>query len=74
MALPPDFPTSPHVVLDPALRWLPDAPKVDGTANQLQLPPLVPELRLKVKEFRETAYAAASPTSRALLHWCVFKH
>jgi type III restriction enzyme len=69
MALPPDFPTSPHVVLDPAQRWLPDAPKVDGTANQLQLPPLVPELRLKVKEFRETAYAAASPTSRALLHW-----
>jgi len=69
MALPPDFPTSPHVVLEPSQRWLPDAPKVDGTANQLQLPPLVPELRLKVKEFRDTAYAAASPTSRALLHW-----
>lgn len=69
MALPPAFPTSPHVVLEPSQRWLPDAPKADGTANQLQLPPLVPELRLKVKEFRDTAYAAASPTSRALLHW-----
>ena len=69
MALPPDFPTSPHVVLDPAQRWLPDAPRLDGTTNQLQLPPLVSELRLKVKEFRDTAYAAASPTSRALLHW-----
>jgi type III restriction enzyme len=69
MALPPDFPTSPHVVLDPAQRWLPDAPKVDGTANQLQLPPLVPELRQKVKEFRDNAYSGASPTSRALLHW-----
>lgn len=69
MALPPDFPTSPHVVLDPAQRWLPDAPNVDGTANQLQLPPLVPELRQKVKEFRENAYSGASPTSLALLHW-----
>ncbi|MEI6030981.1 MAG: DEAD/DEAH box helicase family protein [Synechococcaceae cyanobacterium ELA739] len=69
MALPPDFPTSPHVVLDPAQRWLPDAPMVDGTVNQLQLPPLVPELRQKVKEFRDNAYSGASPTSRALLHW-----
>lgn len=69
MALPPDFPTSPHVVLDPAQRWLPDAPRLDGQANQLQLPPLVPELRRKVKEFRDSAYASASATSRALLHW-----
>lgn len=69
MALPPDFPTSPHVVLDPAQRWLPDAPRLDGTANQLQLPPLVSELRLKVKEFRDSAYSSASATSRALLHW-----
>lgn len=70
MALPPDFPTSPHVVLDPAQRWLPDAPRLDGQAkNQLQLPPLVPELRRKVKGFRDSAYASASATSRALLHW-----
>ncbi len=69
MALPPDFPTSPHVVLDPAQRWLTDAPRLDGPANQLQLPPLVPELRVKVKEFRDSAYASASATSRALLHW-----
>jgi type III restriction enzyme len=69
MALPPDFPSSPHVVLDPAQRWLPDPRRPDGSANELLMPPLVAQLRREVKDFRDHAYEGATATSRALLHW-----
>lgn len=69
MALPPDFPVSPHVVLDPAQRWLPDRAGADGSGPELSLPPLVSELRRKVKEFRNSGYVGATDTSRYLLHW-----
>ena len=64
-----DFPESPHAVLDPQTRWLPD----DGTLPNLEstslLPPFVDKLRQKVKEFRDTGYAGATETSRSLLNW-----
>jgi hypothetical protein len=33
------------------------------------MPPLVAELRRKVKEFRDGGYVGAADTSRSLLHW-----
>ena len=69
MALPPGFPTSPHVVLDPEQRWQPDAPRPGAASPVLPLPPLVPQLRERVKAFRDSGYAGASATSRSLLHW-----
>ena len=33
------------------------------------MPPLVPQLRRKVKEFRDGGYVGATPTSKSLLNW-----
>ena len=69
MALHPDFPDSPHVILDPEVRWFPaDEALRDNRLNKL-MPPLVAQLRKKVKEFRDSGYAGASDTSRSLLNW-----
>jgi len=69
MALHPDFPHSPHAILDPEFRWFPaDEALRDSTMEKL-MPPLVAELRRKVKEFRDSGYAGASDTSRSLLNW-----
>ncbi|BAM05300.1 DEAD/DEAH box helicase [Phycisphaera mikurensis] len=69
MALHPDFPTDPHAVLDPSVRWFPaDEALREVAANRLT-PPLVAELRKKVQAFRDSGYEGASETSRALLHW-----
>ena len=70
MALPPDFPTDPHAILDPDARWRPDESGGDGTRTNLPLPPLVHRIRLGVKEWRDAGYAGACPTTLALLrHW-----
>lgn len=69
MALHPDFPSSPHALLDPEIRWFPaDEALRDQTMDKL-MPPLVAELRRKVKKFREDNYIGASETSRSLLNW-----
>ena len=68
MALHPDFPTSPHEILDPKVRWFPaDESQRDEMARLM--PPLVPKLREAVRAFRENDYAGASPTSKSLLNW-----
>ena len=69
MALPPDFPDSPHAVLDPEVRWLPTAETLCETRPDKLMPPLVAKLRREVKAFRDGDYAGASPTSRSLLRW-----
>ncbi len=69
MALPPGFPSDPHLVLDPSQRWLPDPRRTDGSGNDLLLPPMVAQLRQHVQRFRQASYAGASATSQALLHW-----
>jgi len=69
MGLHKDFPTSPHVVLDPALRWFPADEALRDTSMEKLMPPLVSELRKKVKEFRTGGYAGATDTSRSLLDW-----
>jgi type III restriction enzyme len=69
MALHPSFPDSPHAILDPAIRWFPADETLRETSMDKLMPPLVPVLRRKVKEFRDGGYAGAADTSRSLLNW-----
>jgi type III restriction enzyme len=68
MGLNPNFPESPYVILDPALRWFPGE-ESSLFPNMEKLPPLVTELRNKVKLWRDQHYAGATNTSRSLLNW-----
>ena len=69
MALHPDFPNSPHAILDPEIRWFPADEALRETSMDKLMPPLVAQLRKKVKEFRDGGYVGASDTSRSLLNW-----
>jgi len=69
MALHPDFPDSPHAVLDPAHRWFPADEALRDTSMDKLMPPLVHQLRRRVQDFRAGNYAGASETSRSLLNW-----
>lgn len=69
MALHPDFPSDPHAVLDPSIRWFPADETMRETSMDKLMPPLVAALRQKVKEFRDGGYVGASDTSRSLLNW-----
>ncbi len=69
MALHPDFPDSPHAILDPAIRWFPADETLRTSSFEKLLPPLVPELRKQVKTWRDSGYAKATETSRTLLNW-----
>src|SRR6266850_712155 len=69
MALHPKFPDSPFVILDPAIRWFPADEALRETTSDKLMPPLVPELRKKVKEWRDAGYINAAPTSKSLLNW-----
>ena len=69
MALHKDFPESPYAILDPSIRWFPADEAFRDTSMDKLLPPLVPELRKKVKAWRESGYDKATETSRSLLNW-----
>jgi type III restriction enzyme len=69
MALHKDFPTSPYDILDPAIRWFPADENLREQGYEKLLPPLVAELRKKVKAWRLSDYEGASETSKALLKW-----
>ena len=69
MALHPKFPESPHAILDPAIRWFPADEALRETSSEKLMPPLVPQLRKKVKEWRDSGYAGATDTSKSLLNW-----
>ena len=69
MALHPDFPDSPHAILDPSIRRFPADEALRETSMDKLMPPLVAELRKKVKAFRDGGYAGASDTSQSLLTW-----
>ena len=69
MALHKDFPQSPYAILDPGIRWFPADEALRETSMEKLMPPLVAELRCKVKEFRDSGYAGATNTSRSLLNW-----
>jgi type III restriction enzyme len=68
MALHKDFPSDPHAILDPSIRWFPADEALRENMGKL-LPPLVPELRKQVKAWRDSGYAGATDTSRSLLNW-----
>jgi type III restriction enzyme len=69
MALHPNFPESPYVVLDPTIRWFPADEALRETSAEKLMPPLVSQLRRKVKEWRDSGYVGATDTSRTLLNW-----
>lgn len=67
MALHPNFPPDPYAVLEPDHRWFPGAESLRNTDMKNLTPPLVAQIRRRVKEFRDGEYAGASETSRSLL-------
>jgi len=69
MALHKDFPKSPYAILDPDIRWFPADEDIREQGYDKLLPPLVANLRRKVKAWRDSGYTGASPTSAALLKW-----
>ena len=69
MAMHPDFPNSPHAILDPGIRWFPADEALRESSMEKLMPPLVAELRRKVKEFRDGGYVGAAETSMSLLNW-----
>ena len=69
MAIHPDFPTSPHQILDPDIRWFPAAESLRESSFEKLMPPLVSGVRKKVKAWRDNHYEGASETSKHLLNW-----
>ncbi|OGT17568.1 MAG: type III restriction endonuclease subunit R [Gallionellales bacterium RIFCSPHIGHO2_02_FULL_57_16] len=69
MALHKEFPSSPHAILDPEIRWFPADEALRESSFEKLMPPLVPELRKQVKTWRDSGYAKATNTSRSLLNW-----
>lgn len=70
MALHTNFPKDPYTILDPSIRWFPadEALREKGAIQKL-LPPLVADLRIKVKDWRDRKYEGATETSKSLLYW-----
>ncbi len=69
MALHKNFPDSPHAILAPGIRWFPADEALRETSMEKLMPPLVSQLRKKVKEFRDGGYIGAADTSKNLLNW-----
>lgn len=69
MAILPDFPSSPHVILHPDVRWFPAGEALRESSYEKLLPPLVHELRKRVTSWRESGYEGATGTSISLLNW-----
>ena len=69
MAMHKDFPPSPHEILNPDVRWFPADETLRDSSYEKLMPPLVPELRKKVFEWRNNGYSDVSDTSRTLLNW-----
>ncbi len=69
MALHKDFPKDKFAILEPNIRWFPADEVLREQGYEKLLPPFVPELRKRVKEWRDKNYEGASATSKALLNW-----
>lgn len=73
MALHKNFPKSPYEVIDPEVRWFPADESLREQGYGKLLPPMVVNLRRKVKEWRDSDYTGSSKTSYALLKWWFVK-
>lgn len=69
MALHKDFPKDKFAILNPNIRWFPAEEDLREKGYEKLLPPFVPELREKVKEWRDNNYEGCTETSKALLNW-----
>jgi len=69
MAIHPNFPKSPHEILNPDIRWFPADEALRESSYEKLLPPLVHKIRDLVKTWRDAGYQGASQTSIALLNW-----
>lgn len=69
MALHKNFPKDKFAILEPEIRWFPADETLREQGYEKLLPPFVPELRKRVKEWRDKGYDGASETSKALLNW-----
>ncbi|MFA5892578.1 MAG: DEAD/DEAH box helicase family protein [Candidatus Margulisiibacteriota bacterium] len=69
MALHKNFPKDKFQILDPSIRWFPAEEALREKGYEKLLPPFVPELRKRVKDWRDKNYEGASNTSKALLNW-----
>ena len=69
MGLHPDFPKSPHDIVNPEHRWFPADEDLRDKGYEKLLPPLVSQLRKDVQKWRESNYEGASFTSQSLLNW-----
>ena len=69
MGIHPSFPISPYETLDPQYRWFPADETLREQSYIKLLPPLVHKIRNEVKQWRDSNYQNASPTSKALLRW-----
>ena len=63
------FSARPHVILEPDIRWYPGDDQIGDLGLMHLLPPLVHAIRREVKAWRDSSYAGASRTTRALLRW-----
>jgi len=69
MAIHKNFPVSPYACLEPDYRWFPADETLRETSYEKLLPPLVNKIRQEIKKWRDSGYAGASDTSKALLNW-----
>ncbi len=69
MALHKDFPKDKFAILKPEIRWFPADEALRDENYKKLLPPFVPELRKRVKQWRDKSYEGASATAIALLNW-----
>ena len=69
MALHPEFPSSPHAILAPDIRWFPADETLREISYEKLLPPLVHKLREDVAAWRDSGYPGATTTSVGLLQW-----
>jgi len=57
-----------RTINDPAIRWFPADEALHDTSTDKFMPPLVSQLRKKVKEWRDSGYVGATNTSKSLLN------
>src|SRR3990172_11323901 len=69
MALHPNFPESPYASLDPAIRWFPADEALRESSSEKLMPPLVPQLRRKVKEWRGNGDVGGGEHNKNILHY-----